>query len=147
MDILGGGALHPSEQRLLGVALKLDHFSLHGRTSCFGALHRGVACRQGLEGWKVAGQLLNLVKETMKVKEKLRAMSFFNSDNRGHIPKNSNGGPLYLEIEDDGPYQPEDDGRASVCDVRRVNVHQFDLKQKPGVTYSLLERIARSIHC
>lgn len=42
----------------------------------------------------------------------------------------------YLEVEDNGPYQPEDNRRPSICDVSRMNVNQFDLKQKPDVNYS-----------
>ena len=36
----------------------------------------------------------------------------------------------YLEVEDDGPYQPQDDGGPPVCDVRGMDVDQFDLKKK-----------------
>lgn len=32
-----------------------------------------------------------------------------------------------MTVEDDGPYESEDDGRPSVHDVRDVYVHQFDL--------------------
>lgn len=57
--VLGGRALHPSEQDLLGVSLEfVKHLPLHGRTSCFRAgeaVHRRAAVGEGLQGWQVAG--------------------------------------------------------------------------------------------
>lgn len=36
----------------------------------------------------------------------------------------------YLEVEDNGPYQPKDNWWSSICDVSGMNVNKFDLKQK-----------------
>ncbi len=36
----------------------------------------------------------------------------------------------YLEIEDDGPHQPQDNGRASISNVRGIDIDQFDLENK-----------------
>lgn len=41
----------------------------------------------------------------------------------------------YMEVHDDGPDQPQDDGGFAVHDVRNIYVHQFDLegqKSKPS---------------
>ena len=34
----------------------------------------------------------------------------------------------YLEVEDDGPYQAENNRWFTVNDVHRINVHQLDLR-------------------
>lgn len=38
----------------------------------------------------------------------------------------------YLEVEDNGPYQPKDNWWSSICDVSRMNVNKLDLKQEPS---------------
>lgn len=57
--ILGCRALHPSQQRLLGVALEpVHHLPLHWWASSFWAgqtFHRRVAVGEGLQGWQVTG--------------------------------------------------------------------------------------------
>lgn len=36
----------------------------------------------------------------------------------------------HMTVEDDGPYESEDDGWPSLCDIRDVYVHQFDLVKR-----------------
>ena len=45
--------------------------------------------------------------------------------------KSTDLGKYYLEVEDNGPYQPKDNWWSSICDVGGMNVNKFDLKQKP----------------
>lgn len=42
----------------------------------------------------------------------------------------------YLEIEDNGPYQPKDNWWSTICDVSGMNVDKFDLKQSAAKDYS-----------
>lgn len=42
----------------------------------------------------------------------------------------------YLEIEDNGPYQPKDNWWSTICDVSGMNVDKFDLKQSTAKDYS-----------
>lgn len=44
--------------------------------------------------------------------------------------------PTHMTVEDDGPYESQDDGRSSVYDVRDVYVHQFNLVKQNRKTWN-----------